>query len=616
MRKPLAAEPLAPWPRRNLSVSQGALRWAFLPLLTPCLISLGQTNGASQASANAGATISTNETLTAEAQWRAGNNAGTLPLLEIFLHNRTGRRVEWDKVLLNGADVRAITNSVLVWHQFYPSEISEPASQAKGPTKVRTAGPTMLLQVNLRENTDDPQRLEIFTKDGRCVKTELCWMQSISRAKITGLTYSADFRKIYLTYYLDDSNDWIERSLKQVMVNDQDLTAQSRNYEEPGLYPHGLVVVDLPTPLSQGDPVYLRLQFADGAIGQSLSRCWNRLELDDFGVTEKDVKQRAALGLDTNLTTRVLPGDPSCDDVHARNSGHSIKSILKTRAKWFREGDRRLAGPYLCTATSGNEHYNVYAQSADMLINNPYTLGWESCAKFPESEECWLGWAVQSACPKPAYWIPEVFTYGDRWLEETELRLMTTAMYGVGIKGSRYFVLGGIKGLKGYEENPLLMEAIKKVNAELRLLEPYLAPAIPVAKETYNSKSKIIPQFDERGRESSDQQYRVYTLWSGDQGILCFVRTLAYSTDRKPNDQGRAPRFRHAVQTNMTFRIDIPQWFHATGNLQAIDPLGKTNIPARIEKNQFEKNQIVIRLPELNLTQVLWIPNSPPGAKP
>jgi hypothetical protein len=89
------------------------------------------------------------EGLHAEAQYRPGVDPFQYPLIEVFLHNRTGKPIEWKRAFLNGTEIRMLTDGV-VWFQFYPTEKAAPNQ-------------TVELQINLRSNPMTPQTVEAET---------------------------------------------------------------------------------------------------------------------------------------------------------------------------------------------------------------------------------------------------------------------------------------------------------------------------------------------------------------------------------------------------------------------------------------------------------------------
>lgn len=563
--------------------------------------------------------------------------------MEVYLINSTTQHVVWSKVLLNNTEIAGMTNGFfaaraakavpvaaipahvrprpplmpaktaappvsapqtsVVWSQFYPVEVAPP-------------GQTILLQINLAKPPVEPQQVEVQTKTGSAVRVNFR-PRNYPQAQILGVTFSHDFRKLYVAHRLDDSDVGRDRSVQQVRLNGKDVTGRSQLFQQPqkdGMRLEGLIVIEPEQPVVQGDVVHLRLQFANAMVIQAMFRAWNGIYLDDFGVPAKDAKLRQQLGLDAEPAISPLTGDPACGDLLAGQAGHSVGPLLAARRKGCVQGDKRLSFPYLCTATSGNVHYSVYGQCADALQVNPYCLGWQATERFLETEEKRLRWGVQAARPRPCYWIPETFCYEERMLEASELRCMTYAVLGVGIKGIRYFIYGGLTGLKGYDQSPPLLAEIKKLNAEIKTLEPYLAPAIPMERETYDSKNQFIPEYDEAGCETTDQKYRVYTLWAGNEGLLILIRNLDYATDREPNALGLKPRFKHQPKRNIAVRIRKPSWWSApagAGSVAVRDLLGPETPSASVVGDQIQ-----FTVSELDLTRAFWIPNAQPKPRP
>lgn len=578
-------------------MSKGSLNYlaASLLVLFQTSIALAVTNQETSVTAPvvpppvAGTT--TNRGISAEIQWRPGIDSNHRPLMEIYLHNRSDRRLEWAKVLLNGSDVAASTN--VGWFQFYPVDIAQP-------------GETTELQISLVRPPETPQTVRVDTKTGEQIEVEFPPME-FPPARILAVTWSLDFRRMHVAFSMLDEDIRHSRSVTKAVVNGKDCTPMIRYAQEACWEVPGFVVIDLPEPATQGQAVHLRLEFANQIQAQAMFRAWKGIFIDDFGVTEKDAKRRKELGLDLVVPTRALPGDPCCEDLRARRIGHSAQRLIERRLKWYREGDCRLAYPYLCTSASGNIDYSLYGQIADALQLNPYRLGWGAEDRFPEPEENRLAAGSRAAGPKPTYWIPEAFTYGDRMLEPDEARLMLYGILGVGIKGVRWFIFKGFADLKGYDQSPPLLDGIKKLNGEIKRLEPYLAPAIAMTKQTYNSGGAVIPEYDS-GRPSPDKCYRVYALWNGLDGVCVLVRTLNYTTDREANALGLKPRFRFEKQKNVRCRIDRPGWLNVNTNAQVIDLLSEQSFQAQCSEGEIEW-----RLPELEIACALWIPNASPS---
>ncbi|MDZ4742016.1 MAG: hypothetical protein SGI98_01190 [Verrucomicrobiota bacterium] len=213
-----------------------------------------------------------------------------------------------------------------------------------------------------------------------------------------------------------------------------------------------------------------------------------------------------------------------------------------------------------------------------------------------------------AACPKPWFFIPECHAWTPRMLEGGELRLLVYAALGQGCQGVKYFMYNDFNGIKGFKSSPLLTEEIKKLNREIKILEPLLGKANHVDSWTYSmSGAKLRP-----GNPflSPDLQsgFRVYTLWSGDEGVMVLVRNLDYTTDRAPNDSGRNPRFHYKQKDNITFDVRKPVWLNLSTNeeglFKAVNPLTMKSVEGKIINGN-----LTFKLSRLDLTEVIWIPN-------
>ena len=175
------------------------------------------------------------------------------------------------------------------------------------------------------------------------------------------------------------------------------------------------------------------------------------------------------------------------------------------------------------------------------------------------------------------------------------MRLLTYAALGNGMKGIRYYIHDDKLPLVGYSKSPSLLAEVKKVNADIKKREPILSPALPISSRIIGDRQRGVLQ---------------YTLWSGDEGVLVVARNLDYTTDHKPNDLGRKPRFKFTPKTNVELAVRKPDWWKekSSGKIQVLDPLTQEVIP-------FKEDAQTIRIPlaKLDLGRILWIPT--PGAK-
>lgn len=505
---------------------------------------------------------------------------GLYPLLEVYLRNQSeNQTVEFTRCRLNSAEVKALTGEV-VWTQFYPTAIAKP-------------GETVLLQINVAQNPKVDQTLEVETKQGQRIAAKLGPFQT-PPSRLTAVTFSSNFHRAFIAW----SSKVKDQAPTQLVINGKDCAGKIQIMELPGGRARaateerqGLLAVDLPTPAAQGIPMHVRLQFADGTAAQALLRASQGIFLDAFHVPEKDKKLRDELGLDAAPSAKMIEGDPACTDVKAgKKYGLSMPAILAARNKLYASTNthHRLSYIYMCTVATPNKAYSVYGQCVDALQVNPYQLQYSQSPKFIESEEMFFRWAWQGARPRPWYWIPEAFAADKRILEPGELRLLTYAALGRGCKGIKYFIYDP---KTGFQNSPPLTAEIKAINHEIKTLEPILSPAIPLAVETIGNPKDGI---------------RVYTLASGDRGLIVIIRTLAYQTDRQPNQWGAAPRFKFTPKSNVKITIQKPKWLTVGAITEPLAD-GKTSLTHRVKDDLIE-----LELSQLDLARVLWIENAKP----
>jgi hypothetical protein len=217
---------------------------------------------------------------------------------------------------------------------------------------------------------------------------------------------------------------------------------------------------------------------------------------------------------------------------------------------------------------------------------NPYQLHYGASPKFIEFEELFLQWGWEAGRPRSWYWIPETFDIAGRILEPGELRSLAYSALGRGCKGIKYYIYGG---KEGFQNSKPLTGEIKALNADIKKLAPILSAAIPLSVETVGAKESGIC---------------VYTLASGDEGMLVIIRNLDYSMDRKPNQWGAAPRFHFTPKENVKLTIRKPEWL----------AIRSVRDPLRPERPPFEYQDkfdlLDLNIGRLELVQAVWIQNT------
>jgi hypothetical protein len=518
------------------------------------------------------------EGLHAEAQYRPGVDSSKYPLIEVYLHNQTSQPVEWKRASLNGNQLQMLTNGV-VWFQFYPTEKANP-------------GETVLLQVNLVANPRNEQTVRCETQDGRIIEVKLPPF-SIPAVKMDAVTFSWDFRQMFVAYSPGSYFDCSQLVPSRVLVNGVDATATSELLSPPTLKEPAFLRVKLPEPTEQGRPMYVRLELRNGIVRHCLVRAWKGFFLDAFAVDEKNAKLRKALGLDHRPFGRHCGGDPACNDLAlGRKYGASMDSVLEERKASWKEKDNRLSYVSLCTAATPNAAYSIYGQCMDAAQANPYRLHWSQEEKFVETEERYLRWCRQAASPRPWFWFPETFEVHGRILEAEELRLLACAAVGQGVKGINYFChsYAGPPPVHGFDKSPRLLAEVRTLNRMFKKYEHIFSTAIPIS--------------DESSTDQADKM-AVKTLWCGDpSGVLVVIRNMDYSTDRTPNEYGSHARF-HWKPNKEPAKISIgkPIWMPLCKHGYATDLLSGRQVHYTV------KDAAIWLDIQLDLASLIFIPS-------
>lgn len=500
------------------------------------------------------------------------------PLIEVFLTNHRNRTLECLRVYFNARELKDFPEKDVLWWQFYPCPVAKP-------------GETILLQISLRKSPSNVQSIDVETKEGERVRAEF-GPGTTPRTELAGIMFSRDFHHVYITYLasmLASNTSAASSRPVRLEINGKHLLRSSRILQVPDEEHPGMVAITLRRPLCFGQPVHVRMQLADGRVAQSLLRASTGIMLDAFGVDEKDVKLRKELGLDVHPSTRVIPNDPACDDSHAE-VGYSTKNILPVRRAWFESIEVCLSAAHLCVLATPQVEYPIYGQSVDALQVNPYRLSrsrYGDDSKFIEQEENFFFWAWHSARPRPWHWIPEAYAKDEstRMLDAQELRLLTYAALGHGAKGINYYSYDTNSAWVGFNESPELLGAVKRINSELKQLEPILSSTIPLSIKTTGSHEDGV---------------RTHVLWSGErQGLLLIFRNLDYSTE--PDHLGRTLIFGSRLKRDVRARVSIPAWFKVGSVMNPLDPTNPT-IPFEAE----DRAILSVNFKELRDVAVAW----------
>ncbi len=158
-----------------------------------------------------------------------------------------------------------------------------------------------------------------------------------------------------------------------------------------------------------------------------------------------------------------------------------IPYIMDQRSKW-----PSVPNMLLVDNTYKPLNWYVYGQIADIYSNDPYVpLAGEQIERVPFSLS-----ASRDACaPHPlvgVIWATAGTNHkwGRRFPTLEEERMMAFYALGCGVKGIGYFAdyeqNGDQEGLKAVSDNKPLWEEIKRINADIQVLSPYLSIGCPI----------------------------------------------------------------------------------------------------------------------------------------
>ncbi|MBI4023791.1 MAG: hypothetical protein HY360_02355, partial [Verrucomicrobia bacterium] len=155
---------------------------------------------------------------------------------------------------------------------------------------------------------------------------------------------------------------------------------------------------------------------------------------------------------------------------------------------------------------------------------------------------------------------------------------------------------GSAEDWSGFEKSPPLLAEIKRLNADFKKLDPWLASALPISQETAGSARKGL---------------RVSALWSGetDRGqdhpgkgdaLVVVARNLDYATDRDENDFGRKSRFKAKPKEKVQISLHKPEWLNPT---KAVDALTGQAVSCRVENQSIRLDLETVELGKIVVIQ-------------
>jgi len=458
-----------------------------------------------------------------------------------------------------------LSDGRITWWQFYPSATVQP-------------GETVLCQINLKENLTRTRKLALYAKDADSPLYADILHYRAPGTSVNAVTWSKDGAKMFVQYSSANS------TLRGIALNGTPM--QFKVLEPQAGMPvlPFLAAVPLQSPVKAGTTILLKLTFEDGSVHRELFRAAPGVVLDAYG-SEKDgtlpSAMRAKFHLDDKPVIAYLNFDVACDDTRVHRPGDSAMRVTAARLDAFKKQPGRLSAIDFCTSTT-RRTWNIYAHLTDAVFVKPYRLGWGTDpTRFIEEEEECVTESVFAAAPRPSIWIPERFKRNERHIEGTELRVMAWNSLMAGARGIRYHfwkdgVTDPFRDWHGIEGE------MQSLNADIRRIDAILSPLVAVSAGTDDA-----------------QGVRVREAWSGDVGVLLFVRDLRYTTDGKGNNNGKSPRFKSGPVRDITVAYTLPPWLDTVTSVT--DPLTGEPLPFTTEQRT-----VTVTFP-LNLLQLIWI---------
>lgn len=352
--------------------------------------------------------------------------------------------------------------------------------------------------------------------------------------------------------------------------------------EDPALPSTYLLEVPLADAPDAGQPLAIRVSFEDGTIRQTLIRYLHGISLTSSRLPE--TLHSRDLNLDDPARVLMLPGDVVCDDIRNGRVGHSARMMMHFRSQIYDESPHVLTGIGYCTPT-GVSHWNVYGATSDLVFSHTYQFGWGARLRwFIEDEEEHILNAQKVAAPRPVIWIPDPFRRRGRFMTFKEMEIQTWMVLMNGGKGVRWLT-GDFHNDKQIARFwPNYYEWLTGFCKQIREIEPMLAAAVPMQV---------------RIEGESTSRRKIYTAWSGRQGVLLFVRNLSY---KSPSPRGVAT---YTPQGPLTISCSLPDWMISNRARNLL-----TGEPVRLEVNG---NTIELALDNLGDYLLVWLPNEAMG---
>ncbi len=488
----------------------------------------------------------------------------------------------FSSMTLDGAKIplkyESPAQKLLTWWEFYPSARARP-------------GETISFQMNFRRTPTRMPTMTLFPAKGEPVAFDLPRFRPDAR-EITAVTFPLDYSRVFVQF---ESSGAVPEKL---WLNNHAISGFSL-LKSPEPRTPDMLAVTPPFSIGVGMPIHVRILFSDGVCRQALVRALAGISIQATDMTPDTARELAPIGIERDPAVVCLPVDVFCTDTRKGEKGYSAPDIVEQRAEAWRRNPKQLVGVDYCTAMFP-EGWNIYGGMADAVYSKPYRLNWgHNVNRFIEETETAMDSAYLSARPRPFLFIPDAHNIKGRFIEPDELRVLCWLAVARGAKGICYRYWTGTRHLdSGFADHEPLQAAIREVNESLAANRAILSALAPVSEHTLDGKGKGAVSIS----TPDAGHIKVYTAWSGDQGILLFLRNMNYTTDNQADDSGRNPRFSVQPKRDVKVKMPAPDWFTpgAASNLVS----GES-----VKVNSEEDGALNVEAGLLNAFAMIWLEN-------
>ncbi len=386
--------------------------------------------------------------------------------LHVYLKNPGETEVGVEQVWVNDVLMEELPNDLAVWYQVLPNPVP--------PHKVAD------LMVRLTDSAAPPFSVKMKTSDGRTIIAAIDITIPPPPLKITYIGFSDEFDRVYV--YLENTEDR-SLSVDRVYLDTEDITSLTTiPWRTLSAHSKDCIIVNLETPLTQGEYVSIKVTTKQGPMAQAVVRA-----VSFFPITSWDGDTRAELyfdpvplrieypadpaqfeetrKLDANRAYYLF-GDPSCTDKGNKAVlGTSAMEIIRYLHTCYEHDPLHPGFTHICEYRKKHAYF-VYGEVWDLVFINPYQLVFYG--KSPREDRYFARLGKKGCEPRPLMVIPEAFNHkakisGSRFPTPEEERLIVYYEIAEGAKGVNYFIKH-FQDDNGYDANPELEAEIGRIN--------------------------------------------------------------------------------------------------------------------------------------------------------